>query len=363
MRNKYHFLLVVLLTILGIAFVGWFFINIAIYVVVSLILTTVLLPLTERLTHVNIMGRSTPRSVSAMISLLCLGMAIYFAASAFLPMLKEQITGLIDNEVRLNTFFLKVINALESFLAKYNIINEKGYLIAELSKIGHKLWDEVKIEEVFGVVFSLTGSVLVGTLAVVFMTFMFLFEKGRMRRALLNRVSNKYFEFVVTAVHKVRLLLVNYLVGLLIQMFFIFCLSTLGLSLVGVKYAMTIGFLTAVFNLIPYFGPMFGAIFGVIVGITTGDQEFGSLFAYIVYITKILGVFAIVQMIDNITLQPLIYSKSVKAHPLEIFVVIFAGANLGGVIGMIFAIPFYTVLKVTTGELSFGYRNYQIFKR
>jgi predicted PurR-regulated permease PerM len=65
---------------------------------------------------------------------------------------------------------------------------------------------------------------------------------------------------------------------------------------------------------------------------------------------------------DNIVLQPLIFSKSVKAHPLEIFIIIFAGATLAGIPGMIAAIPVYTILRVSAVELYAGYKQYHIFR-
>ena len=79
-------------------------------------------------------------------------------------------------------------------------------------------------------------------------------------------------------------------------------------------------------------------------------------------LVKIVSVFAVVQITDNIVLQPVIFSKSVKAHPLEIFVIIFAGASLAGVVGMIAAIPAYTVLRVIFVELYKGYKQYKIFQ-
>jgi predicted PurR-regulated permease PerM len=65
---------------------------------------------------------------------------------------------------------------------------------------------------------------------------------------------------------------------------------------------------------------------------------------------------------DNILIQPLIFSKSVKAHPLEIFVVIFVGAKIGGVLGMIFSIPVYTIFRVSFIEFFKGFKSYRIFK-
>ena len=87
-----------------------------------------------------------------------------------------------------------------------------------------------------------------------------------------------------------------------------------------------------------------------------GSQE------YYLVILKVVIVFSVVQVVDNMVLQPLIFSKSVKAHPLEIFVIIFAGAKMGGVLGMIAAIPVYTIMRVFIKELYDGYRSYYIFR-
>ena len=71
-------------------------------------------------------------------------------------------------------------------------------------------------------------------------------------------------------------------------------------------------------------------------------------------------VFASVQVIDNILFQPLIYSSSVKAHPLEIFLVILAAGSLAGIIGMILAIPVYTIIRVVAKEF---FDNMKIVKK
>jgi predicted PurR-regulated permease PerM len=153
-------------------------------------------------------------------------------------------------------------------------------------------------------------------------------------------------------------------------MFAIFSVASIGLTLVGVNYALTIAFFAAVANLIPYLGPLLGSLFGIFVAIST---QLGNLTPQenIFLVVKIAVVFAVVQIMDNLIFQPLIFSKSLRAHPLEIFVVIFAGAALGrlivggllgGVLGMISAIPFYTILRVSGQELYSGYRQYKVFR-
>ncbi|VAW28455.1 Uncharacterized UPF0118 membrane protein [hydrothermal vent metagenome] len=125
---------------------------------------------------------------------------------------------------------------------------------------------------------------------------------------------------------------------------------------------MTIALFAAIVNLIPYLGPMLGASFAIIITTVQSGSEVDSMNSLLMLLLKIGGVFAVVQITDNVLTQPLIFSKSVKAHPLEIFVIIFAAATLAGVVGMILAIPVYTILRVSVKELSSGYKQYRIFK-
>jgi predicted PurR-regulated permease PerM len=118
----------------------------------------------------------------------------------------------------------------------------------------------------------------------------------------------------------------------------------------------------AVANLIPYLGPILGACFGIVVGISTSGHITLSRELFIL-VVKILSVFGVVQVTDNVLLQPLIFSKSVKAHPLEIFVVIFAGATIAGIPGMIAAIPAYTIIRVSVIEVYAGVKGYRVFKK
>jgi predicted PurR-regulated permease PerM len=83
---------------------------------------------------------------------------------------------------------------------------------------------------------------------------------------------------------------------------------------------------------------------------------------YLFLLGQLLLAFIVTQVIDNVILQPIIFSKSVKAHPLEIFISVFAGATIGGVLGMLAAIPAYTVIKVSFLEIRKGFREYKVFK-
>jgi len=138
-------------------------------------------------------------------------------------------------------------------------------------------------------------------------------------------------------------------------------LVTVGLTIVGIgfNHAVVIGLFCGLLNVIPYLGPWMGAAIGVLIGASLNiDADFMS------HTLPLLGfmvlVFASVQVIDNILFQPLIYSSSVKAHPLEIFVVILAAGSMAGILGMILAIPVYTILRVIAKEF---FDNMKIVKK
>jgi predicted PurR-regulated permease PerM len=254
------------------------------------------------------------------------------------------------------------LQSLEQYFISYSLTSqEEGFIVESLRENIISVVQSATLQEILNELISFTGNVFVGLMAVAFITFILLYDHGIFRRQIIKLIPNKYFEVFIVVIYKIETLLSNYLIGILFQIVSIFCIAALGLTIVGVKYALAIAIFAAVANLIPYAGPLLGTIFGIAVGVSTGEFSFGGN-ALFFLILKIVSVFAIVQLVDNLLLQPLIFSKSVKAHPLEIFLVIFAGATIAGILGMIAAIPVYTVLRVIFGELYNGYKQYYVFK-
>ena len=297
------------------------------------------------------------------MSLLLLVLVLGLFILLFVPLISEQIQVIANlNYESLYQRMTKPLQSLERYIVENQLWDAKdGFLAEGLRESVLSLVAKINVQDIINRILSITGNVLVGILAVSFITFFFLFETATRRRQLISLIPNGYFEVTISAIHKIEKLLSNYLIGLLLQMISIFSIAAIGLSILGIKYALTIAVFAAVANLIPYAGPILGASFGIIVGIST-TGTFLSSQDYFFLLLKIVTVFSVVQLTDNLVLQPLIFSKSVKAHPLEIFVIIFAGATVAGVIGMIAAIPFYTVLRVSAVELFKGFKQYRIFK-
>jgi predicted PurR-regulated permease PerM len=170
-------------------------------------------------------------------------------------------------------------------------------------------------------------------------------------------VPSKYEEKAQNVLNSVRNLIARYLLGVILETVFMMTLFTVGLYLIGVQFdlALLVGLIGGTLNVIPYIGPWIGATIGVIL-ITTANIQLDFYTEIMPLILKILGVVAVAQLTDNILFQPLIYSKSVKAHPLEIFFVIIIAGSMYGVLGMMLAIPAYTVLRVVLKEFLSQYK-------
>ncbi len=141
----------------------------------------------------------------------------------------------------------------------------------------------------------------------------------------------------------------RYLFGLMIQITILFILYTIVLFIAGIKNFVIIAMLGALLNLIPYVGPLIGFILMNLLSITGNiTADFNTVIFPM--ITKISIGYVIIQLIDNFVNQPVIFSKTANAHPLEIFLVILIAGNLAGIIGMIVAVPTYTILRIILKE-------------
>ena len=158
-------------------------------------------------------------------------------------------------------------------------------------------------------------------------------------------VPSRYEQQTKQAVDETSRLLIRYFIGILIQVTIITLIVSLSLMLMGVKNALLIGFFAGIMNVIPYIGPLVATALGVMITLSS-NLELSFYDEMIPLIVKVLLVFMFTRLIDDIILQPNIFSKSVKAHPLEIFIIVLVGAKIGGILGMVLAIPFYTAFRV-----------------
>jgi predicted PurR-regulated permease PerM len=201
------------------------------------------------------------------------------------------------------------------------------------------------IQTIFGSTVNAFGNIIVGVFSVFFIGFFFLREQGLFDNIIAALVPVAYEGHARQAVDEISKLLIRYFIGIFFQVGIITVLVSVPLTILGIKNALLIGFFAGVMNVIPYIGPIIGAGFGVMITLSS-NLEVPFYSEMVPTLFKVITVFGIMQLIDNVLLQPNIFSKSVKAHPLEIFIIIMVGAKIGGILGMVLAIPFYTAFRV-----------------
>ncbi|MBK9688977.1 MAG: AI-2E family transporter [Saprospiraceae bacterium] len=202
-----------------------------------------------------------------------------------------------------------------------------------------------RIQYFFNATVGAFGNLILGISSVLFISFFFLREQGLFYKMIQSLVPNEYEAKAAHAIDQTSKLLIRYFSGILLQMAIVTLLVSVPLRIMGIDNALLIAFFAAILNVIPYIGPIIGALFGVVITLSSNPSApfYSEMMPEMI---RVLSVFIIMQIIDNFVLQPIIFSKSVKAHPLEIFLVVLIGAKLGGILGMVLAIPLYTVFRV-----------------
>ena len=205
------------------------------------------------------------------------------------------------------------------------------------------------LPELLNQTLELLGGFTIGLFSVVFILFFFLKDSHLQERIILALVNDEVTDRVEKSIEKTKGLLSRYFLGLLLQISILLIIYSIVLAIFDVENAFIIAFLCALLNLIPYLGPIIG---GVLMLLLTMSSFIGADFSTVILPKTgyVMIGFVIGQLIDNFFSQPLIFSNSVKSHPLELFIVTLASGTLLGPVGMIIAIPLYTTIKVIAQE-------------
>ena len=260
--------------------------------------------------------------------------------SMFIPLIVKQgeNLSLLNIEQLQSNIQNLLIQINDYFLAKgIDILNELKH--ADLFK------NITAIPNLLNSVIGTVGNISIGLFSVIFITFFFMKDTHIMENSIYVMVSDKNENKLKKSLSTINNLLSRYFIGLVFQITILFIIYIITLAIFGIENAIVIAFLCALLNLIPYVGPLIG---GVIMLFLSMSSNLGQDFQTVILPTTIYVMigYVIAQLIDNFLSQPLIFSNSVKSHPLEIFLVIMIGGVLFGVTGMIVAVPTYTAIKV-----------------
>ena len=311
---------------------------ILIYLSISLVITIILSPLLlflkTRLKFNN--------SIAAITSMSGLILIIGLLIKSFIPLLVEQARNLS----LLNSTELQ--NSVNNIIEKYSDLyftNNSNFIN---SIVNSKLFNQIDlsyITDLLNSIIASLGSFSIGIFTIIFITFFFLKDSEIIVNKIKLLIPKAMKSNVNKSISQINHLLSRYFLALIIQITILFILYLILLAIVGINNILIIAFLCALLNLIPYIGPLISGFLLTILTLTNYiDIDFGSIIvSKTIYV--VIG-FVIVQAIDNFLIQPILFSKSVKSHPLEIFLVILVFGYIFGVTGLILAVPCYTIIKV-----------------
>ena len=345
-------LIAVLAFILIIVYGIFYLSTILTYVLIAGIFSLLGRPLYNVLRRIKILRFHLPTSLCAALTLLSFYAVISGFISLFLPLIIEEVQVITRiNFQDLATSLSKPLTEIDTMLKQYQFGDHKANATTLLREGVTSLFKLSNIPNIFGSVFGTIGSIFAAFFSVTFMTFFFLIDSQKFYNFALLLVPQHLEKSYHHIVRTTQQLLTRYFIGVFIQITLIASLVTIGMLIIGVPNALLIGFFAGVINIIPYLGPIIGMVFGLFVAVTTSMPELVDYSNLLPFIAKIMSVFLSVQLLDNTLFQPIIFSSSIKAHPLEIFLLVWVAATLAGIVGMVLAIPCYTIIRVIVSEI------------
>ena len=337
--------------ILAVGLLIFFFPDIFLYFAIAIILSMLGRPLCEVLKKFHIKKFHLGDAVSSVLTMVAMFLVFSLIFLIIIPLVNKEIMILsnIDTDAIVK-YFEKPLENIYNFLIQYNIIRPEEDILkmAENQLYSIVNWDNFSTI-VEGIV-SKMSSFVIGTFSTVFLTFFLLRDPDIVHNIFMAITPDDHTSRMKNILHDSRTMLTRYIFGLIAEVLCMMILIFIGLTIFGVKNALIIAVIGGLMNIVPYLGPLMGCAVGVVIGIIS-NLGIGTYDLILPNALEIIGVFLGANLIDNFVLQPTIYSKSVFAHPIEIFLVILMAGSIGGVVGMIVAIPSYTLIRIIAKQL------------
>lgn len=341
----------------GVAIVAalcWYFRSVIGYILIAVVVSLVAKPLMGLMQKIRIKGKKAPDWFLAALSLLLVIGTLLSVIAVIIP--------IVSNIVK-DISFANIENAVKNLAAPLSELNntlknvipglgeEFRIEVAAIQEL-QKMLNPAIFSSVIGSAASFLTSFGVGLFSVVFIGFFFIKDDGLFTNIVCAIVPDKHEKTTERAISDIGYLLSRYFIGVLLEVAGVALVNFIGLTLIaklGFNASLGIAFLTGVFNIIPYVGPLLGGALGTVLGLVikySSASPIGLDVNFWVFTAILIAIFGFAQLVDNFLYQPVIYSTSIKAKPLEIFIVLLIVGHIGGPLAMIIAIPCYTVARV-----------------
>ncbi|MBJ7882423.1 AI-2E family transporter [Gelidibacter salicanalis] len=292
------------------------------------------------------------KTLSSIITLLLIGGLFALILWIFVPIILEQSKSISEIDFEMVKTDLNELNIQASEYLGVDKIN----IIEAIKRTDYvRDFDSEIVESFVDIFVNNITSFIVGLFSVLFISFFLLKDERMISNAVAVFAEEGKERRFIRVLDKVKELLSRYFIGLMVQTTIIAIFYLLLLIYIDVKNALAIAIICAFLNIVPYLGPLLG---GVVMILVVVSNNLGADFSsdLLPLLVKVMIGVGIAQLIDNLISQPIIFSHSVRSHPLEVFIVIICGGLLFSIPGMILAVPVYTTLKVISKEFLSEYK-------
>jgi len=355
MINK-HKLFFLILAVLIVGFLVWYFAPIVVCIIAAGVVKIIAQPMVDRLDNMRIKRYSLPRTLAVALVLSLVVIVFLGILAIIIPLIIREANLIAQIDAgKFASFFNEEIDRIQTLLRYYGIIAEEETIAHFFKQTLMEVMNVGMVSKLLTNVFAVVGNFFFYFFTTLFLSFFFLHDRTMLKNFILLLFPAKYEQNAINILYSSKKLLTRYFIGLIAEVLALSVMVSAGLYIFGVRSAIPLGFFAGVMNIVPYIGYAIATIIGVVLGVT-GMISIGDYAAILPVALKILGVFVVANMIDNSVLQPFFFGKSVKAGPVEIFLVIIAAGFIGGVIGMIVAVPAYTILRIVAREFLSEFR-------
>jgi len=326
--------------------------TIILYIILSLVVALIGRPIYGLFDKIQFKHKHLPDVVKAGLTLVAIFGILGGIIAVFIPMVFKEAQLLTNIDLaQVEDALTPALEWFNAIIHQLNIDPNSKFNEGEMISYLFERLELSALPDLLNSIAGTLGSLLIAIFSVAFITFFFLKDKDLLTDLVIQLVPRSKENRIQNILMNTRNTLSRYFLALLLQVIAISTCIFVGLKIAGIENALLIAVFTGVVNLIPYIGPWIGASFGIFILVANNiDASFTQVIE-----PKLIGlliVFACTQLIDNYVIQPTIFSSSINAHPLEIFVVILVAGTLGGVVGMVSAIPVYSFLRIVFQEMN-----------
>ena len=357
--NRLAKYIIIIAVCTAIFFIGWYFSSIIISIIIAAFIALIGQPIMNLLNRIKINGVGLNKSLAASITLVIICGAIVFFLYLLIPLLGSALShiGAIDLEATAQKLAGPMKEWNDSLHQLFPTMDKSITLQSMAANHVKQLLNFNIFTNIFSSITTFLINFTVGLFMVLFVSFFFLQDNQAFKKMILLFVPEKYHPNTVRALSSIKNLLARYFTGITLETILITVLNTIGLHFIchlPFGLSVILALISGILNVVPYIGPWIGGGIGTIVGLfsiyETGAAGFagaaGVAGDFVNIIIKLVSVFTITHLLDLFIFQPFIYSSSVRANPLEIFLIIMIGGQIAGIIGMLIAVPAYTTIRV-----------------